>query len=159
MAIYSRLLDHGGRSAALVAAVDVTQSKRAEAEVLRTREFLDTIIENVPTPIVVKDARDFRHILINRAAESFLGVSRADVIGKTASRIYAARKSRRSFSSATASSCRAERNCFTTSIASTRRAAACATPRSKRMPIFDEKGEPLYLLTVIDDLTERTSRQ
>ena len=26
---------------------------------------------------------------------------------------------------------------------------------TKRMPIFDEKGEPLYLMTVINDLTER----
>ncbi len=74
VAVYSRMLDHQGRPAALVAIIDVTQAKRAEAEVLRTREFLDAVVENMPAPVIVKDARTLRHILINRAAESFLCV-------------------------------------------------------------------------------------
>jgi diguanylate cyclase (GGDEF)-like protein/PAS domain S-box-containing protein len=153
-AIYSRLIDHGGRPATLVAAVDVTQSKRAEAEVLRTREFLDTIIENVPAPIIVKDARDFRHILINRAAESFLGTPRADVIGKTAEdlcseEIAALVRERDRFVLQSRKELFHDEHRFDTPDGGVRYAA------TKRMPIFDEKGEPLYLMTVINDLTER----
>ena len=34
---------------------DITERKRAERELEHTRSFLDTIIENVPSPIIVKD--------------------------------------------------------------------------------------------------------
>jgi diguanylate cyclase (GGDEF)-like protein/PAS domain S-box-containing protein len=36
----------------------------------------------------VKDAADFRYVLVNRAAESFMGMSRGTVIGRTAHEIY-----------------------------------------------------------------------
>ncbi len=156
VAIYSRLLDHGGRPAALVAAVDVTQSKRAEAEVLRTREFLDTLIENMPSPVIVKDARDFRHILMNRAAETFLGTPRDGVIGKTAEdltdeEIAALVRERDRFVLQNRKELFYDEHRFDTPGGGVRYAT------SKRMPIFDEKGEPLYLLTVINDFTERHS--
>ena len=35
---------------------DVTERYRAEKELERTRNFLDTVIENVPVTILVKDA-------------------------------------------------------------------------------------------------------
>ena len=34
---------------------DITERKKAERELEHTRSFLDTIIENVPSPIIVKD--------------------------------------------------------------------------------------------------------
>jgi PAS domain S-box-containing protein len=53
-AIYGRSLNYRGRSASLVAAVDITARKRAEDEVRSTREFLSAVIENVPVSIFVK---------------------------------------------------------------------------------------------------------
>jgi len=55
-----------------------------------SREFLDLVIENVPATIWVKDARDGRYVLINRAAEELWGLHRSDVIGRTAAEIYPA---------------------------------------------------------------------
>ena len=68
VSIYSRRLRYNGREASLIAAVDITERKRAEDELRNTREFLDTVVENVPTPIVVKNAGDRSYVLINRAA-------------------------------------------------------------------------------------------
>ena len=48
-----------------------------------TRAFLDSIIENIPNMVYVKDARELRHVLINRAVEEFLGRPRAEILGKT----------------------------------------------------------------------------
>src|SRR5690348_7430424 len=62
---------------------DMTERNRAERELERTRAFLDTIIENVPSPIIVKSIPDLRYLLINRAAEEYLGVKRDTMIGKT----------------------------------------------------------------------------
>ncbi len=62
---------------------DITERRRAERELDRTRAFLDTIIESVPSPILVKDLPGMHYIYVNRAAESFLGISREDILGKT----------------------------------------------------------------------------
>src|SRR5205807_9693057 len=48
---------------------DITERRRAEKELDRTKTFLNTVIENVPATLVVKDARDHRYVLVNRAAE------------------------------------------------------------------------------------------
>src|SRR5262249_39612614 len=45
---------------------NITERNRAERELERTRSFLDTIIENVPSPIIVKSIPDLRYLLINR---------------------------------------------------------------------------------------------
>ena len=39
-------------------------------------QFLEAVIDHIPAVVFVKDARDFRFILLNRAGEEFLGVSR-----------------------------------------------------------------------------------
>src|ERR1700688_1088785 len=63
---------------------DVTEYKIAKRELEQTRSFLDSIIENVPSPIIVKGAQDLRYLLINRAAEKYLGVDRTTMLGKRA---------------------------------------------------------------------------
>ena len=70
---------------------DVTERWRAEREVESTHNFLQTVIENVPTTIVVKDARTLCYVLINRAAEEFYGVPREQMIGKTAVEMFSPR--------------------------------------------------------------------
>src|SRR6202011_3748052 len=54
----------------------------------RTRTFLDTIIENVPSNIVVKELPSFRYLLVNRAGEKHLHLPREKMIGKTAAEIF-----------------------------------------------------------------------
>jgi PAS domain S-box-containing protein len=66
---------------------DVTERTRAEHELERTRSFLDTIIENVPSPIIVKAVPGQRYVLINRAAEKYLGVGRKTMFGKTSAEV------------------------------------------------------------------------
>ena len=67
---------------------DVTERKQQEDELRRTRTFLDTIIENMPAMLTVKDAADLRYVLVNRAAEQFFGLRSEDMIGKRASDIF-----------------------------------------------------------------------
>jgi len=61
---------------------DITERKRAEEEIVRTNTFLDSIIENIPDMIFLKDARELRFVRFNRAGEELLGQSRDDLIGK-----------------------------------------------------------------------------
>ena len=73
----------------LVAVVeDVTERVRLERERDRNRQFLDQIIDNVPTSIIVKNADDRRYVLFNRAAEEYHGARRQSLIGKTSHEVW-----------------------------------------------------------------------
>jgi PAS domain S-box-containing protein len=69
---------------------DFTEQRRAERTLARTEQFLVTIIENIPEGIVAKDARNLRYVFVNRAAEKMIGMSRAEIIGKTARELFPA---------------------------------------------------------------------
>ena len=53
------------------------------SSLLGAGQFLEAVIEQIPAVVFVKDASDFRFILLNRAGEEFLGVSRQAIIGRT----------------------------------------------------------------------------
>ena len=58
------------------------ERNRAEGNLRRTNAFLDSIIENVPDMIFLKDARELRFVRFNRAGEELLGYARAELVGK-----------------------------------------------------------------------------
>jgi PAS domain S-box-containing protein len=56
---------------------DVVDDKLHEANA-----FLESLLENIPTMIFVKDAKELRFVRFNRAGELLLGYPRKDLIGK-----------------------------------------------------------------------------
>jgi diguanylate cyclase (GGDEF)-like protein/PAS domain S-box-containing protein len=154
VAIYGRSLNYKGRSASLVAAIDITARKRAEDEVRSTREFLSVVIENVPVSISVKDAVELRYVLVNRAAEQFLGLPRDEMVGKTNHDI---------FPPSTADGVLArDRDQLTSEGCGTLEGHEIETPRngiraanSKRLTIRGLDGQPKYLLVMTEDVTEK----
>ncbi|MCX8110633.1 MAG: response regulator [Syntrophorhabdaceae bacterium] len=48
----------------------------------RNEKFLESIIENIPNMIFVKDAQNLNFVMFNRAGERLLGYSRDELIGK-----------------------------------------------------------------------------
>jgi len=69
---------------------DCTERRRAERMLERTEKFLATVLESMPQAIVAKDARTLRYTFVNRAAEVFLGLPRAQVIGKSVWELFPA---------------------------------------------------------------------
>ena len=67
---------------------DVTEQRNAERERDRSRTFLNTIVDHVPATLVVKNAHDRRYVLINRAGESFFGLPREEMVGKTSHEVF-----------------------------------------------------------------------
>lgn len=60
---------------------DITERKQAEAEIARQRQFLQNVIDSIPSIIVVKD-RQGRVQMANRASASLHGITPADMVGK-----------------------------------------------------------------------------
>jgi PAS domain S-box-containing protein len=69
---------------------DITELRRNHRLLERTERFLATVLENVPQALFARDARDLRYTFVNRAAEKFLGLSRAEIIGKSVREIFPA---------------------------------------------------------------------
>ena len=61
---------------------DITDRKKAETALRESTAFLNTIVENIPNMIFIKDAQELRFVRLNKAGEELLGQSRDDFIGK-----------------------------------------------------------------------------
>jgi len=68
----------------LVLAVRFEFGERERLEQLhaQTNSFLESLIENIPLMIFVKDAQELRFVRFNRAGEQLLGYSRDELLGK-----------------------------------------------------------------------------
>jgi diguanylate cyclase (GGDEF)-like protein/PAS domain S-box-containing protein len=133
---------------------DVTERKRAEDDRRRTQAFLDTVVDNVPVTILVKGARDFKYILVNRAAEDFYGLAREQIVGKTPAEVFPKASAERIAMHdrqllESGSQLSFEEHVLETPHRGTRLVI------SKRAVIRDATGQPQYLLGVHDDVTER----
>jgi diguanylate cyclase (GGDEF)-like protein/PAS domain S-box-containing protein len=133
---------------------DITERKRAERELERTRSFLDTIIENVPSPIIVKNISDLRYLLINRAAEKYLGVDRSVMLGKTAGEVMP-RSSADKIEAEDQKLIESGEVAFLSEHAVATPANGTRIVTATRLPVKDTDGMPQYLISVINDLTER----
>ncbi|WP_027536202.1 PAS-domain containing protein [Bradyrhizobium sp. WSM3983] len=85
--IYERPMDGGGW---VSVQEDVTEQRQRERILERMERFLATIIENVAEGIIAKDARNLRYVFVNKAAEKMIGMSRGEIIGKTARELFSA---------------------------------------------------------------------
>jgi PAS domain-containing protein len=58
------------------------QRRQADERTRNVQASLDSIIENVPNMVFVKEAADLRFVRINKAGEDLLGVTRDELIGR-----------------------------------------------------------------------------
>ena len=61
---------------------DAGSRERTDAETRKLNAFLDSIIDNIPAMVFVKDAEHLRYELFNRAGEAMSGFKREEIYGK-----------------------------------------------------------------------------
>jgi diguanylate cyclase (GGDEF)-like protein/PAS domain S-box-containing protein len=133
---------------------DVTAHARALRELHSTKTFLDNVIDHVPAAILVKDAINLRYVLVNKNGEEYLGHSRNELIGRTAQEIFD--------SKAAEIITESDRKTLRTGQPQLYESAPLHRPGDESQMIFGKKiivnsptGEPEYLLSIIEDVTER----
>jgi PAS domain S-box-containing protein len=124
----------------------------AENDLLESNRFLDSLIENLPVMVFIKDARTLRYVRQNRATLDLLGLSRADVIGKNDHDFLPAEQA--DFGLAkdrevldTGRLLDIPEQPIDTRLLGTR------ILRTMKMPILDERGEAQFLLGIAVDIT------
>jgi PAS domain S-box-containing protein len=133
---------------------EITGRKRVESELRDTRNFLSAVIENLPVVVFVKNAKDLRFVIFNRAGEELIGVKREDVLGKTDHDLYSKEQAdylagwdRRVLASGKL-----------TDIPEAPMHTLRGDPRlvhTVKVPIPGHDGRPAYLLGITEDVTER----
>lgn len=61
---------------------DESERNRVDRELKESKQLVETVVENVPLMIFLKEAQDMRFVMFNRAGEDLLGYDRKDLIGK-----------------------------------------------------------------------------
>ena len=133
---------------------DITDITQATKELQRTKNFLDTVVENVPATLIVKDAQTQKYVLINRAGEHLLGLPREQMIGKTAHDFFPKEAADAILERDTDVLLSGDQHLIENNPLlmpdGTRRLVT-----TKRLAIRDHEGKPQYLVGVIEDVTER----
>jgi PAS domain S-box-containing protein len=146
------LPDTDGEIVAFV--LDISKKKQAELEIDRMRRFHDSVVENLPNMLFVKDASDLRFVRINRAAEELLGYGREELLGKSDYDFFPkdqadffTSKDREILTSGTLADIQEE--------VILTRAKGPRLLHTKKVPIPDANGKPAFLLGISEDITEK----
>lgn len=67
---------------------DISDRKKLEDDRRRSRTFLDTVVENLPVMVFVKEAQTRRYLLVNRKAQDLVGMRAEDMIGRTDGELF-----------------------------------------------------------------------
>lgn len=130
------------------------QLRERTTEVLEANRFLDSMIEHIPVGVFIKDAASLRYVRVNRAQENMLGMSREEIVGKTAQELYI-REEAEAFEQ---QDHRVLASGVLDDIPEERFSSASRGLRllhTRKVPIFGEGPEPTHVLGISEDITLR----
>ena len=130
------------------------ERKRAEVELRRSEVFLDSIVENIPHMIFVKDASELRFVRFNKAGEELLGHTRQNLIGKSDYELFP-KEEADFFTGADRDVLRNREVLDIPEEPILTKGKGLRSLHTKKIPIFDENHQPIYLLGISEDITER----
>jgi len=133
---------------------DISEREMAKRDLEQARSFLDSIIETVPSAIIVKELPDLRYALINHAGEQHLGLDRQQILGRRACEVFPPEIAR--------SIEARDREVLDSDVNSVSHEYEFETlggvPRAvitKRVALKDSAGKAKYLISAVHDITER----
>ena len=130
-------------------------SASCRGKLASTKQFLESVLDNVPVCVAAKNIEDGRYIFANRAFERFSRFSRDHIVGKRADEIFQP-ETAASIEAADQAALNApeghHRNEFVVERGSEKRVLA-----SNRVIARNENNEPEFLIALFDDITDRRS--
>jgi len=141
-----------GESAAAVLLAGQDALRRAETDTERANLLLDSIIENMPAMVFMKDAKELRFERFNRAGEQLLGVGRDELLGKSDYDFFPQKQA--DFFVAK------DREVLATGVTDIPEEPIQTKTgerwlHTRKIPLLDENGVPRHLLGVSLDITEQ----
>jgi len=135
--------------------LDCTEQRNLSRELASTKQFLESVLDNVPVCVAAKNIEDGRYIFANRAFERFSRFSRDQLVGKRADEIFrpdTAAGIEAADRAAVASDDGHYRNELLVERGPEKRVLS-----SHRVIARNAKNQPEFLIALFDDVTERRS--
>jgi PAS domain S-box-containing protein len=131
--------------------------RRAESHLLETNRFLDSLIDNLPVMVVLKDAESFRFVRHNRTCERLLGVTREELVGRTAAELFSEEEA--DFITAKDREALAGSGLVELEQSILTRHLGVRTFHTMKLPVGNESGRPQFLLAIAVDITDRKAAE
>jgi PAS domain S-box-containing protein len=135
-------------------ALTVKTEQEIQKKILDSEIFLESIVENIPNMVFVKDGETLRFTLMNKAAEKLLGYSRTELLGKNDYDFFP--KDQADFF------VESDRNVLRgTDVLDIEdepvqtRTQGVRHLHTKKIPIRDSEGRSRYLLGISEDITDK----
>jgi PAS domain S-box-containing protein len=128
--------------------------KAKEDALNRNEEFLDSIIENIPNMLFVKEAETLRFVRFNKAGEELLGHSRQDLIGRNDYDFFP-KDQADSFTERDREVLEKKQLVDIPEESIQTRHLGERILHTKKIPIVNRGGQAQYLLGVSEDITDR----
>ncbi len=130
---------------------DCSEQRSLSRELASTKQFLESVLENIPVCVAAKNMEDGRYIFANRAFERFSRFSRDFIVGKRADEIFTA-DTAASIEAADRAALNATEGTFSSEFV-VERGSQKRVLASSRVIARDERGEPAFLIALFDDVT------
>ena len=137
-----------------IALRDVTERKRIEEELKAANASLDAIIENIPIMLFIKESASLRFVRFNRAGEDLLGWPKDTFIGKSDYDFWPPEQAE-FFVAKDRETLKSGKIVDIPEEPIQTRHQGVRLLHTKKVPILDSAGHPIYLLGISEDITER----
>lgn len=132
---------------------EIVERQHAEEAARASEHFLNSIIENIPDMIFVKDAVTLRFVRFNKAGEQLLGYRTEELIGKSVHDLFPAQEAE--FFAAKDRAVLASRQMVNVPEEPVLTRYGPRIVHTMKIPIVDVRGEPRFLLGISRDITEQ----
>lgn len=134
-------------------AAEIVERQHAEEVARASEHFLNSIIENIPDVIFVKEAATLHFVRCNKAAEQLLGYGREELIGRSVHDLFPAQEA--DFFTLKDRAVLESRQMVDVPEEPVQTRHGTRLVHTMKIPIVDVRGEPQFLLGISRDITEQ----
>jgi PAS domain S-box-containing protein len=134
---------------------DCSEQRKLSRQLASTKQFLESVLDNVPVCVGAKNIEDGRYIFVNRAFERFSRFSRDKIIGKRADEIFRP-ETAAGIDAADQAAVAAPDGQFRSEFA-VERGSEKRVLASVRVIARNDRNQPEFLIAMFEDITDRRS--
>ncbi len=137
---------------------DISKRIKTENELIRTNKFLDSIIENIPDMIFIKESNNLNFVMVNCAGENLMGISRDELLGRNDFDFFP-KEQAEMFVNADKKVLREKKMIDIPEELIQTKNQGIRILHTKKVPIMNNEGEPKFLLGISEDITVRKQKE
>ena len=133
---------------------DISEKKSSEEKIDKLAILKNTIVENLPSTLFVKDAKNRQYVEWNKAAEELTGVLKEEIIGKTDFDLWPKEEAQQ-FTDIDNEVIKNRKLVDIPEEIITSKYKGVRTLHTIKIPIYDKTGTAKYLLGLSEDITDK----